>query len=52
MAVALGDCFSILLTEDGVMYSFGENSCGELGIASANLQERCPVKIECNRQTL
>jgi alpha-tubulin suppressor-like RCC1 family protein len=48
MAVALGDCFSLVLTEDGDMFSFGENRHGELGIGSATLRQQFPVKVESN----
>jgi len=47
MAVALGDCLTLILTEEGVMYGVGRNENGVLGCGDYE-EHQTPVKIKWN----
>ena len=47
MAVALGNCFTLILTEQGDMYGFGRNENGTLGCDDCE-EHHTPVKISWN----
>lgn len=44
-AMALGDEFSLLLTQDGSVFSFGDNSYGELGTGMLGGESAAPVQV-------
>ncbi|MGC4088017.1 MAG: hypothetical protein QM756_08990 [Polyangiaceae bacterium] len=44
-AIALGDEFSLLLTQDGSVFAFGDNSYGELGNAMLGGESAKPVQV-------
>ena len=47
LALALGSGFTLVVTEDGDMYSFGRNEFGQLGLGSNDSQKR-PLLV-CRR---
>jgi alpha-tubulin suppressor-like RCC1 family protein len=48
MAVALGDCFTLILTETGEMYGFGNNENGTLGVGD-RIDHQIPVQVEWSK---
>jgi len=45
MALALGDAFTLVLTEDGILYAFGANQRGQLGLGHIQ-QQIAPMALD------
>ena len=44
--IAAGHSHSLILTEGGEVYTFGNNFCAQLGNGNDSSRERCPIKVD------
>ena len=51
MALALGDCFTLILTEGGALYGLGRNEEGMLGCINQDEQQNTPSRIRWSQWT-
>ncbi len=48
VAIAAGSCHSLAVTEDGAVWAWGDNSCGQLGDGTSDNERHTPVRVKAS----
>jgi len=51
VGVAMGDTFTLAVTDAGAVFSFGNSQCGALGLGSLESSEKLPRRVEALART-